>query len=425
MPRWIVSRSGGRHPGPSALRIALMGAVCAGLLLAGCGSGKDEDDGSPPSSGYDVSDTGTDTTAPTDTDTSDTGEDGRSGPPDIDTGTAPQDADGGDDLCGETTCGADELCVDDSCVDAAQAQCDAASDLGTLEHGSSNTLTASGSFDGARDGLETTCASTSDAPERIYTFEVAKSSQIEVSTDFQGSFDAKLEFRQGECELGEDGLEENEQCLDSGRSFYAPAGSTWFLVVERDVGSGGSFDVDLTASPACSFGGLGSYGCKQGDRYLCERVNGSINEKQFSCASDCESGRCDGDSCGNPITITASSGGVFRGDLAAYTPKWNFSNNSTCKVNGTAVDTGGAEVVFELPGLQKNDKVSIDTSGDAHDNYLYVTRSCASSVGQFTCVETADSEQFTFTAPDPGDYYLIVDKGAVAPGPFEYQVEIK
>jgi hypothetical protein len=123
--------------------------------------------------------------------------------------------------------------------------------------------------------------------------------------------------------------------------------------------------------------------------------------------------------------ISGSSGGTYRGDLAGYTPKWNFQNNSTCKVNGVAVDTAGAEVLFELPGLQKDDEVSFDLTGDAHDNYIYVTRSCTTSVDQFNCVETADGESFTFTAPDAGDYYAIVDKGAASPGPFEYLVEIK
>lgn len=331
---------------------------------------------------------------------------------------------GGTDGCSDVACDDGEMCVEGECRNLGTYQCESAEELGTLTPGGSGGLTASGSFEGdLLDGLETSCATSEAAPEQVYEFRVAGDSQIDVESTFEGEFDAKVEFRRGDCLEPAGG--EHEVCLDSDRSFHAPGGTTWYLVVEQDVGRGGSFEIELSARETCSAGGLGEYTCDGGDRVLCQESGGEIRGERFTCAGGCEGSRCAGDSCSNSIVVTGSNGGVFEGELDAYEPKWNFGKNATCGVNGTSVDSAGNEVVFEIPSVEAGDTIEVDTSSDQHDNLVYITRDCFSSVGQFTCVDTADSEVFSHEAESDGTYFVIVDKFSRSSGPFRYELEIR
>ena len=336
--------------------------------------------------------------------------------------------------CGDTTCGPEETCVNDmKCLPANQVKCDNAQDLGTLQIGKTKTINDSFKND-SDDALETNCSGSKGSPEKVYKFEAPSSShaQIDVKTNFKGQFDAKLEFRQGKCLRSGDKIGEYGQCIDSDTSVFVPKGSTFYLVVENDVGMGGDFTIEMTPGAACSFGAYGEYGCKMGDRYLCEQVNNQPNEKKFACPAGCNNARCNGDSCSNPIVIKKSSsnnGKLLQGDLSGFRNRINFKNAPmTCSVNGVQANSLGPEVYYKIEA-DKGDTLSFDVSESSvstvNDNLIYLSNNCKSSPGQFACKKTWDKEKGSWTATKKGTYWLVVDKFSTAANDFAYKVELK
>jgi hypothetical protein len=427
-----------------------VGAVAlAGLLtMTGCGDGDDDGGGGGTVNVPTDQDTGgggaadtaggeePDTTEATDTgsviDTQMSGQgDGQDGPDGDATGdTSMSSMDGGDAgedadgvvSCGGQVCGQGESCYMDQCVPNKQVKCNNAQDLGTLQL--NKTTQISDSFAGyTEDFMKTQCAGGDQNPEKVYKFTVATHSQIDFEASFSG-FDAKLEFRQDQC-LGDPG--EYGSCRDSNGTFFAPAGTNFYLVVEQDVGVGGDFTIDLTAKPSCSFGAYGEYGCKMGNRYLCEKVNQQPKEKKFVCPAGCTGGECTGGSCSNPIVIQAQQGfsKTYSGSLEAYTSNMNFKNaNMTCSVQTQKPNSLGPEVIFKVQGVKQGQTIKVDTNADSNANLTYITNNCSGTVSGVTCAATGQ-ETASMTAQTAGDYFIYIDKYTSSTNPFDYEIRIE
>lgn len=324
--------------------------------------------------------------------------------------------------CIGMTCGAGERCLDGQCVSATTAACKGATELGSLQAG--EPLRISGSFGaGADDVLETACAGTESAPEKVYTFDVPAASRVDVSTNIRGAWDAKLEFRKGDCTSGND-ADDGGICMDTDRSFFAPKKSTWFLIVEHDVGPPGDFTIDLKAKKSAVSQAVGTYGCEKGDRYLVEQFDGKVQKKRFDCPAGCSSGDCRGDTCSNPIVVDGQKGVSYKGELAAFTPKLNFEEgNKTCVVDGVQAVSLGSEVIFKVEDVEKGQTIDVDTTGDRHDNLVYFTNNCRTEPAEFACAGTGGNNA-SFEAPDDGDYWVVVDKFSNAAGKFEYEISV-
>jgi len=428
-----------QHTGPSfhitrLSRLALGLVVGISLTLAAC-QGDDGGGGGPIVP--DDPDTGPTDIQGDDTQTID--EDGSSVDSDAgdvqgDTGeegdgtTPPQDCDG-------VTCEEGEVCASGECKTPAKARCDNADGEGQLTLGS--TLNFSGSFPVQTSSvLRTECATGEDGQEMVFQFDVASDSQISATIDESNDLDTRIEFRRGGCAPGSDGGSFDRQiCTDTDNSFFAPANSTWYMIVENNTGTEGTFDVQLDAQESCSFGGVGTITCEQNSVAICEEdTSGNPVETFIDCPDQCANGQCVGDSCTNPITRSVSSGfsETFSGELSAFTPQINLEPENSCRVNGQQYNASGPEVVFKLDGVQQGDTITVETTqsatGDVNSNVVYVSNNCPQSqtADQFICAATWDEIDSTnsTTVGQTGTYYVIVDKGTTTANPFSYEISV-
>lgn len=337
--------------------------------------------------------------------------------------------------CEGVTCNQGEVCASGECKTPAQARCDNPDAEGQLSLGSS--LSFSGSFPLQTSSvLRTACATGEDGQERVYRFEVGSDSQISTTIDESNDLDTRVEFRREGCAPGEDQNSFDQQiCTDTDNSFFAPAGSTWYMVVENNTGNEGTFDVQLDAQESCSFGGVGTITCEQNSVAICEEdTSGNPVETFLDCPDQCANGQCVGDSCSNPITRSVSPGfsETFSGELTAFTPQINLEPENSCRINGEKYNARGPEVVFKLDGVQQGDTITVETSqgatGDVNSNVVYVSNNCPQSQtpGQFICAATWDEIESTnsTTVGQTGTYYVIVDKGTPTANPFSYKISV-
>ena len=329
--------------------------------------------------------------------------------------------DGGGE-CGGKSCGMDEVCQNQQCVKLGKVKCMSANDQGSLSPGGS--LKIEGSFEGmVSDGLETSCAGTSQVPERVYSFSVTDDSLLNFTSNFPGNFDAKIEFRLGDCFGPDSG---NVACRDRDRRVWVPGGETVYMIVENDVGDGGDFSVDLTAeAAACN---PNTYSCdSQQDLQYCQWKNQTATPITFGCPDTCSQAECSGTTCGNAITVNKSK--TYSGDLEAFQAKKNFEHaKANCNVgqnNNSVPSTAGPEVIFKVP-MQAGETLDVDTTGDERDNVIFITETCPKKVSMASCLASTDDEKLTgWSAPSSGTYYVIVDKWSIAKGNFNYELRIE
>jgi len=413
----------------TTIRIAF--AAAAGWLLAGmlsaCGSSGGDGGGPATNPGYDTAaDTGEDADGGTPVDGGVDGEiaedsaGGDGGGRDTDTGNSGTE-------CGEVRCQPNEVCLQEECVSEAVAKCSTAPDRGVL--GVGETLTITGTFDGegATNALSTSCAGRDMVPEKVYKFEVAESSRLDLSTDWPSGFDAKVEFRRGSCR---EASSEATTCRDRDDPVWVEGGTEVSMVVENDSGGTGEFEIDLTASSApCR---PRSTSCASSSSVeLCRVQDGSPTPVELSCPTTCSSGSCAGTSCSNPIEVAESE--RFTGDLGAFDAPKNFKNASNCGVgssSGAEPDSRGSEVIFSVE-MEEGETLTVDTSNDDLDNLIFVTGSCESDVSEMSCLASADQDSSGadklsgWTAPSPGTYFVFVDKWSFTQGAFDYEFQIE
>ena len=93
------------------------------------------------------------------------------------------------------------------------------------------------------------------------------------------------------------------------------------------------------------------------------------------CAEACESARCNGDACDNPIVVSGS--GTYTGDGDGYGKELDFAGNASCDNR----ESEGYEVVFLLPNLQAGNVVSIDAAtNDTNLNAIFISQACGDTV---------------------------------------------
>lgn len=422
------------HASHQLHRLALTLILGLGLALAGCQNDDGGTDGPIVPGNPDA--------GPTDVepeDTRNTDADGASIGPDA--GDAQSDTDeGGDGTmppqdCEGVTCEDNEVCASGECKTAAQARCDNTDGEGQLTLGSQ--LNFSGSFPIQTGSvLSTQCASAEDGQEMVFQFDVASDSQISATIDESNDLDTRVEFRRGGCSPGSEGDSFDRQiCTDTDNSFFAPAGSSWYMIVENNTGGEGTFDVQLDAQESCSFGGVGTITCDQDSVAICEEdQSGDLSETFIDCPGQCTNGQCVGDSCTNPVTRSVSSGfsESFSGDLRGFTPQINLESENSCRVNGQQYNASGPEIVFKLDNVQQGDTITVETSqsatGDVNSNVVYVSNNCPQSqtAEQFICAATWDEIDSTnsTTVGQTGTYYVIVDKGTTTTNPFSYKISV-
>lgn len=402
--------------------------ACLVIGLSACGSDDMDNGGGGISSNNSESDT-----APQ-ADTSDAGaqdtpaeEDGSDAPGGADADAGDADADAGDvgsndagDVsedtgdagaqCPNEPCASGEICVEGTClVESADSKCQAAEELGVLSAGSS--IMISDTTLDATDVLSTRCSSGGD--ELVYQFEVDQDSLVSFESIWPPQFDAKVEFRLGDCaNPGND-----RSCFDANSSLSVSAGSPVYLVIEQDVGRGNDFELELSATAeSCP---AGQESCSGGVHEVC---TGSDNSNTYDCADVCASASaCLGATCDNPLVVSAPVS--FSGDLQAYNTALNFDGNTSCTYEGNNLPTPGHEIYFKLEGLQANQTVTIDTGPS---RAMFITHDCNANsiVCEDVLVSAGTSSSVDWTVPDAGDYQLVIDGRTTTARPFDIGIDI-
>ena len=316
------------------------------------------------------------------------------------------------DQCPETPCGDGQVCDDGTCVEeTAASKCAAAEDLGEL--GTTDSITATGSFTELSNVMQSSCSETADTPEKVFRFVTGQDSRIDFDVTWNGNFAAVVDFRTS-CEESSSTL----SCRE--RDFaieFVPAGTEVFMVVEMAQGVAGDFTVELTATAeTCP---QGQRSCSSGELEICQ---GGGQSNTYSCAGACgaDTQSCAGDLCSEAISVTQTQ--TFTGTLEAYTDSFDFDGASFCEsASGTNIPTPGADILFELPNLTTSDSVAIDAeTNDDNLNAIFIMKQdpCASTP---QCVRVEGTqESFDFTPGEDGDYYVIIDKTTQSRGEFNY-----
>jgi hypothetical protein len=363
----------------------------------------EEDTNDASDAGSDMGDLGADTDNQDGGDAQDMGDDGDTGP----------------ELCGGEECSPQEMCENDVCKLPASVQCNGATDKGSVAVG--ETITLSGDFTGEiGDGLTTSCSGDRpEKPEMVYSFTVEENSLFEMTTDFPGAFDAKVEFRRSACE---NPAADTTVCRDDDTGFWAAAGETVYAVVEHDSGPADSFTVDLTAKAApCN---PNTYTCNaQGNLEYCQYNGETTSVVEYQCPGGCSNGACTGDSCADPIVVTGS-GGTYAGDGEAFSDQLDFTNANQCVISDPQPTTDGADLVFEV-ALQSGETLTVDASADSADHLIFFSTSCGPDPSQYVCIDETNEETLSVTAGESGTVYAIVDKWTRKIEPFDIDITIE
>jgi hypothetical protein len=406
--------------------LAVLACLVMGLSACGSDDGIDDKNGgissnnSNPDTGpqSDATDAGTSDTSP-----AEDGSDTPSGPDADDDAGVDADAggDAGGDVPGDTgadsgaqcpaePCSAGFVCVEGSCLaETPESKCQAAEELGVLNAGSS--IMISDTTHEATDVLSTQCSSGGD--ERVYEFEVDQDSLVSFESIWPPQFDAKVEFRLGDCaDPGDD-----RSCFDADSSVSVSAGAPVYLVIEQDVGRGNDFQLELSATAeSCP---AGQQVCSGG---VFEKCTGGNSSQAYDCADDCaSSSACLGASCNNPLVVSASAS--FTGDLQAYDTSLDFDGNTSCGYDGNNVPTPGHEIFFKLESLQANQTVTVNTGPN---RAMFFTQDCSATpiVCEDVLLSEGTSSSVSWTVPDSGDYNLIIDGRTTTARPFDIGIDI-
>lgn len=299
-------------------------------------------------------------------------------------------------------------------------------DLGTLSI-SARTETVQGSTvvpDGESpltSGVGTSCGGQL-AAEQVFAFQVDAPARLTAKLTANDNTAWVLEARTGTCQDTQPLYCSNNV---SAYIFVAEPGKTYYLVAEpQRQDKTGSFSLDLAIQPLVCLP-VGGTVCAGQDVALCEQ--GGEQQTTYTCGAACSQDHCGGDICDNAIEVTQ---GTFRlsGQAKAYTNTFNFKDATTCVNPDTSilpemgepipdpgspgnVATPGEDVVFKLPNLKKDQKVTIDAStdaGDEADSAIFVMDSCDLS----TCRVGLDigDKLDAWVVPADGDYFVVVDR---------------
>ncbi len=349
----------------------------------------------------------------------DGGNDGQNFVFDTDTGEedVEEDVDPGDP-CEDVECEEGEICVEGVCQGMADPgySCAEPYDLGVLD-GGLHTLNPNPGLQ--PNLLATGCAAEDASPEAVIRFEVAQAAVIHVNTD-RAFEDIPIpvmarEIRQGSC-VSQDAAVE---CTINPLSVEVQPGEEYYLVLEANQGIDiNEFVVELEVQElACS--PAGQRVCEDGEVTLCFA---GMEERVSRCADACDGDgeNCLGDSCANPIEVTASQ--TFTGDFGAYRNEFDFSDSLSCSTEGTTgVNSPGRDVVFRLPGLTAGDTVEVD-KGDLGAAVIGLMSSCSQTP---TCVVgDTTTGVLTWTVTSDGDYYVVISPRTSASGEFTYSISI-
>lgn len=291
-------------------------------------------------------------------------------------------------------------------------ECGDIEDLGELSQG---VEVVSFVYNPDNDGLRTSCRDF-DAPtttDKIFKFTVAERSVLAL----QGNTNLTFELRSDPCGEESSILTCNPNGRIRGQNI--PTGIPIYLIVEFD-GTIDDSEINFQMTLASPFSE-----CRAGqsecvsttDVKICD-INGSYETQ--TCPTGCDSDACIGDSCANPIIVTAGSASMTS-DIAAFGNKMSVY---TCGNEGPSAPMLGQEVVFATEELSVGQTITVDTTGDAIANTIVIQRETCGAAELCAHYDASGGESLSYQVEEAGVHYIIIDAADAASGAADYHVSI-
>lgn len=291
-----------------------------------------------------------------------------------------------------------------------------AEDLGQLEDG---TETVTIDFNRWLDTVSTGCDGVvDDSPDAIFGFTLSDEGMIMFEPDAPVAMGLRLH----DCMDVSDEL----VCADDTYGRILPGREQFFLVVEQLPDSPDEIELqfDFHAFHPCDPDEFQSQCVDDQSIQACTTSATSPDiprQLVIPCPDGCSGERCDGDSCDNPLAVSAST--TLSGITAGLGDDIDSTDEPGCMPDGATGSLDGRDLVVRLEGLAAGDSVTIDlesTHGDAAA--LQIMSSCGSDVA---CLDAWRGEgQFSFEPDADGDYYLVMDSEFPHEAGFELGIDM-
>ncbi len=274
-----------------------------------------------------------------------------------------------------------------------------------------------------------TCAeddgvSNTGGPDQTYQVTVPPRTTFTAEAEFQNEVEGSLYLVEdctsasGSCQAGAQDSIEGEDYRErvsyanlSEESEDEDNSKTLYLVVDTAAG-----ESVTTAQLETSFEDVictpDAKRCDEGTGTNVEQCEpfGRSWEVAQSCGLGCDDGACQGDSCGDAISVTKDGAWheyTFDNADGSFTDQYNYDGNDC--TSSTVDDSAGPEAVFSVDADEGD---IIEATWERYDPALYVTDDCSDVAG--SCLageEDFDTEQVgvTYEANSAGIYYIMAD----------------
>lgn len=297
-----------------------------------------------------------------------------------------------------------EECEGADCVSwVAFDSCMRVRNLGTLDSMNSAQFKVAGDTTNLGSTIKTSCSDTGDeSAEYVYAFKLNATAFIDLKIDSLAGVDFVAEVRQGKCE------EDNRLFCDQSAEelFLAKAGEQYFLAVEAQNGLvNGPFDVKMDFTPTnCT---PGERACQADNLTIC--ADGTMTQT-LACGTMCSTDACTGDLCASAVEVSGMGTFEFTGNLSAFSSTFDAQDHQNCSFGNTPTPTPGAELYFNLRGLQAGQRVVIEANAlgeDLNDNAIFILDSCGATSA---CIAKEElSDKLEWEVPANGDYFVVID----------------
>lgn len=330
---------------------------------------------------------------------------------------APQPEDVGDDADPPPEDAGEEEDVEP--VEPDPEPCEPIIELGTLTE---DVQTVTFEFEDYEDWSTTTCENTLGGSEAVIEFRLA-----DIGTAFaEPNTPVAMGVRQGDCADPED----EHFCSEGEFSEGLPQGLDFFMVVERlpDTEEGPvEIDFWLEGVEDCEED-IGESICIDDQVIEACNITGASPDVprryQADCPTSCSGDRCVGDTCENPLQVSAST--HIEGSTLGLFDEHDSAEVDSCSEEEGGLETLGRDLMIELQDLTPDHQVDVDFSHNFGDPaVILVKEECGSSAA---CLETWKGEgEWTFEPPSEGNFFLIVDArwGWDVEGTFELSIDIE
>lgn len=310
-----------------------------------------------------------------------------------------------DDSCGGE-CDDGEICQDDECIEVGDGiSCDNPIEIDLDSEG---TTLETVHPQNEPNLIESDCYH-DDVPRVAFHLSgdaVASVNAQIVATDFPQTFE--MDIRQGQCEFHSSRLDPNNACRGDGQTSWVaePGIDNFLLVGTPEEPPTASFDIEFDVQHLECMPGERS--CDGDDRLFCA---GGTEERSYPCFDGCAGGDCVGDTCSNPVEVTASR--TFNVEMDSLRNTIDFSDSPSCSSLGAeGPTTNGRDLVFSIPDIAAGQVIEATSPGGHFRIGLMEPNECNESAPECIAANSTGGH-LSWEATAHGDYYVVINRASM------------